>query len=187
MPPGVGGTLSQTRIKGGFMNSTTIAEAMARRSATPLSPIDPKKLLGEIQQIQLAIARRAYEIFETRNRERGRDWENWFQAESELLRPVSAAVAESPDGFRIRANVVGFSAAEVQIGIEPTRIIILAKNPGPLAAPANFSARRMLKLIELPSEIDPAGAVVEFQCGILRFELPKLAGMRAKSAAAGKS
>lgn len=32
----------------------------------------------------LAITLRAYELFEKRGHEDGRDWEDWFQAESEL-------------------------------------------------------------------------------------------------------
>lgn len=38
----------------------------------------------EMQQAHLAIARRAYELFETRGCEHGHDWEDWFRAESEL-------------------------------------------------------------------------------------------------------
>jgi len=30
------------------------------------------------------LARRAYQLFEERGREPGRDWEDWFQAEREL-------------------------------------------------------------------------------------------------------
>ena len=30
------------------------------------------------------IARRAYQLFEERNREGGREWEDWFRAEREL-------------------------------------------------------------------------------------------------------
>jgi len=38
----------------------------------------------EMQLVHLAIARRAYELFETRGFEHGYDWKDWFQAESEL-------------------------------------------------------------------------------------------------------
>lgn len=37
-----------------------------------------------MQQEHLAIARRAYELFEARGCEHGRDWEDWFRAELEL-------------------------------------------------------------------------------------------------------
>ena len=38
----------------------------------------------EMQEEHFAIARRAYELFETRACEHGHDWEDWFRAESEL-------------------------------------------------------------------------------------------------------
>ena len=38
----------------------------------------------EMQQEHLLIARRAYELFETRGCEHGHDWEDWLRAESEL-------------------------------------------------------------------------------------------------------
>jgi hypothetical protein len=44
-----------------------------------------------MQQVQLAITRRAHELFETRGCEHGHDWEDWFRADSELLRPVSVS------------------------------------------------------------------------------------------------
>ena len=69
---------------------------------------NPEDLRGEMQQVQLAIARRAYELFETRGCEHGHDWEDWFRAESELLRPVSVSMAESNDRISVRADVVGF-------------------------------------------------------------------------------
>ena len=31
-----------------------------------------------------AVARRAYEIYERRGREHGRDWDDWFHAEQEI-------------------------------------------------------------------------------------------------------
>ena len=38
----------------------------------------------DMQQEHLAISRRARELFESRGCVNGRDWEDWFRAESEL-------------------------------------------------------------------------------------------------------
>ena len=38
----------------------------------------------EMQQEHLAIARRAYGLFEARGCEHGHDWKDWLRAESEL-------------------------------------------------------------------------------------------------------
>ena len=89
-----------------------------------MQPTAPEVLRWDMQTAQLAIARRAYELFETRNREHGHDWEDWFQAESELLRPVSIAVSGSSRRLSIRANVLGFAANELKVSVESKRIVI---------------------------------------------------------------
>jgi len=157
--------------------------------ATPLQPCDAEALQQDMQEIQLAISRRAYELFESRNREHGHDSEDWFQAEAELLRPVSVAISESAGGFSIRANLAGFSGKELKVSIEPARIAIVGRKDAGQAAEAEAAPSAdprldlILRLIPLSSEIDPEAAVVELQAGVLRFELPKAA--KAEAAAAG--
>jgi HSP20 family molecular chaperone IbpA len=157
---------------------------------TSLQPYDREALERDMQEIQLAIARRAYELFEARNCEHGYDCDDWFQAESELLRPVSIAVSETSESFSLRANVAGFSAKELKVGVEPQRIVIVGRKEVSAAGatdeapPADSHPDQVLRLIALPSEIDPAGAVVEVQSGVLRFELPKVATAQASAAGA---
>ena len=165
----------------------------SQSSPALLQPCDLEALQGDMQQIQLAIARRAFELFEARNCEHGHDCEDWFQAESELLRPVSIAVSETADRFSIRANVLGFSQKELKIGIEPTQIAILARKTvsaktGIQAVPsADSSPDQILRLVDLAAEIDPAASVVELQSGVLRFELNKVATPEAMAVGAGQA
>jgi HSP20 family molecular chaperone IbpA len=151
---------------------------------------EPEAVRWDMQQIQLGVARRAYELFETRNREHGHDWEDWFQAESKLLRPVSIAVSEAAERFSIRANVLGFQVNELKVSIEPKRIVILGRKQSSGESeipPADFYPDMVLRMIDVSSEIDPARAAVELQSGILKFELPKVAQQAEKAAAAGKA
>jgi hypothetical protein len=43
-----------------------------------------------------------------------------------------------------------------------------------------------LRMVDVSSEVDQEGAVVELQSGILKFELPKVAKPTEKAVAAGK-
>ena len=148
-------------------------------SISVLQPCRVEILQWDMQEIQLAIARRAYELFESRNREHGHEWEDWFQAESELLRPVSIAVSESADRFSICANVLGFTPDEIKFSIEPTRIAILGRKRM-MTAPATSQVSPdvypdlIMKTIDIPTEVDPVGAVVEMNSAILMFDLPKV-------------
>jgi len=148
--------------------------------ATPLRPRDPESLRWEMQSVQLAIARRAFELFEKRGREHGHDWEDWFQAESELLRPVSIATFESESRLSLRAYILGFGEGELQVSIEPKRVTILGRREVTVSQTGeekidyiDWYPDQVLRLIDLPTEIDPQGAVVELQAGLLKFELPK--------------
>lgn len=162
------------------MKSTKVSTPRPEPPATVLQVRDPERVRWEMQPLQLAIARRAFELFEKRGSEHGHDWEDWFKAESEFLRPVSIATSESEDRVSIRANVLGFTENELQISIEPRRLAILGKKEAGASRTEAGSIRRadqypdqILRLIDLTKEIDPGRAVIELQAGMLRFELPK--------------
>jgi HSP20 family molecular chaperone IbpA len=163
------------------MKSTKASASASEAPATLLQPRDPEKLRWEMQPVQLAIARRAFELFEHRNREHGHDSEDWFRAESELLRPVSIMIHESAERLSLHANVFGFTEKELLVSIEPKRVAILGRKE--IAAEAvggegdrsDWYPDQVLRVIDLPIEIDPDGAVVELQTGMLKFELPKAA------------
>jgi len=143
---------------------------------------DPEDLRWKAQEVQLAIARRAYKLFESRGREHGHDCEDWFLAESELLRPVSISIAESEDWIRVQANVFGFEEKEVSISVEPRKITILGrKEPttteteGGKVEYIDWSPDQIFQVIQLEKDVKPEGTVVELETGVLRFELPKAA------------
>jgi HSP20 family molecular chaperone IbpA len=162
------------------MKSTEMSAPTVEPPTALLQSRDSEKLRWEMQPVQLAIARRAFELFEKRGREHGHDWEDWFKAESEFLCPVSIATSESEDRVSIRANVLGFTENELHVSIEPRRLAILGKREGATSQTEAGSIGRadqypdqILRLIDLTTEVDPGRAVIELQAGILRFELPK--------------
>src|SRR5579864_2404784 len=158
-----------------------ISEKLSRMPARPavLNPCFVEALQWDIQQIQLSIARRAYELFELRNRDHGHDWEDWFQAESEMLRPVSIAVSESSDRLSLRANVLGFNENQLKVSIEPKRLTVVgrklfdAETELQKEQRGEFEPDQILRVIDLSSEVEPRQAIVELQSGVLKFELPK--------------
>lgn len=164
------------------MKSTKSSQSTAESLSTLLQPSDPEKLHWEMQPVQLAIARRAFELFEKRDREHGHHEEDWFRAESELLRPVSIMTHESAERLSLHANVFGFAEHELLVSIEPKRIAILGQKEGVTTEAGtgkieyiDWYPDQILRVIDLPMEIDPEGAVVELQAGMLKFELPKVA------------
>ena len=83
-------------------------------------------------------------------------------AESEFLCPVSIATSESDERLSIRANVFGFAEKELQVSVEPRRVAILGKREATtfqieegLIERVDWCPDRVLRLIDLPTEVDP--------------------------------
>jgi len=150
----------------------------------------PADLQPKVQKLQLAIARRAHELFEARGRERGHDLDDWLQAKSELLCPVSVAMSESKDHVSVRATVAGFDQSEIEVSVEPSCITIVGKKkertektePG-ASERSGSHPDQIMEVIDLASEVAPELAIAEWQAGELSFELPTVPKKTIESAA----
>jgi len=171
------------------MKSQTKSKSISDRPVR-LNPSAPTDLELKVQKVQLAIAHRAYELFEARGREHGRDLEDWLQAKSELLCPVSIAMSESRERIGIRANVVGFDPSELEVSVEPSRITILGKRKQSTrkkkaGTPEGVRSLpdQILEVIDLAEEVSPEHSAVEWQAGILTIDLPAASTNKIDSAA----
>ena len=146
--------------------------AKAPKPAVRLNPSRPSEVEWEIQQIENQILRRAYELFEARGCEHGHDWEDWFRAESELLRPVSVALSESSERISVRVNVFGFEAGQLKVSVAPTKVTVVGT--AVKASPATSAyPNRTFRIIELPATVNPGAAAVVFESGVIKLELFK--------------
>ncbi len=57
--------------------------------------------MEQFDNIYNSIARRAFELFEGNGRWLGRDLDDWFRAEEELLHPVHLEMRESDGSFTV--------------------------------------------------------------------------------------
>lgn len=149
---------------------------------------DPEKMRWEMQEVQLAIARRAYELFEARGYEHGHERDDWFRAESELLRPVSVSTSETVDSLTLEFNVFGFEEDELVVSVEPRRIMILGKKKmyateteGGKLEYIDWSPDLIMQSVELPTDVLPESAIIRLSLGILSFQIRKAAQPSPKS------
>jgi HSP20 family protein len=77
--------------------------------------------------IHNSIARRAFEIFEHNGSIFGRDLDDWFQAEAELLHPLHIDVVDAGESMKVRAEVPGFTTNDLEVSVEPERLTITGK------------------------------------------------------------
>ena len=138
-----------------------------------------------MQQAHDEIARRAFEIFDNNGRWLGHDLEDWFRAESELLHPVHLEMTDSDDNLTVRAEVPGFSIKELEINVEPKRLTITGKHEAQEESKKGKTiysercAKEILRVVDLPSEVDSSKVSAMLKDGILKIELPKAAHAKA--------
>lgn len=148
----------------------------------PLALTEPAKLLDRINQIHESIARRAFEIFQGDGGFLGKDLDHWFRAEAELLHPAHIELAESGDSLNVQAEVPGFSADELQVSIASNRLTISGKREsgkedkkkGKIVYQEKCSSE-LLRVVDLPSEVDASKATASLKDGILSLNIPKAA------------
>jgi HSP20 family protein len=162
---------------------------MSAQQATAMQPAKgsvpvkrgPAELLDEFDNIYNLIARRAFELFETNGRWLGRDLENWFRAESEMLHPVHMEIKERDDGFTVQAEVPGFTAKDLEITVEPHCLKIAGKRETKeeekkgKTIRSEWCADQILRSINLPAHVDASKVSANLKDGILTIDLPKAA------------
>ena len=126
-----------------------------------------------------AIARRAYDIFEAKGRIKGRDLDNWLQAEAELFERTPLNIGESQDSVTVLAEVHDFTPKELEIDLEPKRVTIIGRGRAQVKQDAGTSVHshkrsvRLLRSVQLPVEIDSAHATARFRGGVIELKLKK--------------
>ena len=136
--------------------------------------------LGHLEtRIQEAIARRAYDLFEKRGRQHGSDLADWFRAEEEIERPANVSILEDASEIKVRTQVPGFLASEIQVGISPDHVVIwgLKTDSGnslkPNGRPSAGGFGALLADVRLPSPVNPAKSTASFEEDWIEVRLTK--------------
>jgi HSP20 family protein len=138
------------------------------------------RFVERMGQISSRIARRAYELFEARRSENGHDWEDWFRAESELLTPVPVKVMETGGDLHVQAEVPGYTDQDIEVRIEPRRLIICGKKQQTSEQNKGEGFRRaeksdeIFRALDLPHEIDPEKVTATLDHAVLEITLPNV-------------
>ena len=159
--------------------TTQSAAVMHRMNGTELIKHSSEEIFNQFSQMHDVIARRAFEIFESNGGSPGHDLEDWFRAESELLRPVPLNVIELNDEYVVRAEVPGFGGRDIKISVEPRCLAVSGKlqtneegENGRLIRSA-WCANQVFRTLDLPSDVDTSTVSATVEDGILTVHLPK--------------
>jgi HSP20 family protein len=150
-----------------------------------LTTAESENLFDRMDEMFNAITRRAFEIFESDGRPFGHDLDNWLRAEQELLHPVHVNLSESGEALEVKAEVPGFSEKELEINLEPRRLTIAGKREPKKeqkkgkSVYSELCADQILRVIDLPVEVETDRVSATLKNGILEVTLPKVAKARA--------
>ena len=133
-----------------------------------------------VQEIYNQVASRAYELFQQRGFAHGYHYDDWLQAEAELFQTAPIHIEEEDDKFVVRAEVPGFRPGQVDVRVEPTRVLISGhaeqqdkqKVRGQTIY-SEGSSTQLFRALNLPTEISPEKAQGSLADGILQIVLPK--------------
>jgi HSP20 family molecular chaperone IbpA len=123
------------------------------------------------------IARRPFELLGATPRFFTRELENWLKPEPELFRPVNLKLYETEEALMVRAEVPGFTEKELDIHVEPWRLIITAKKEfkeEKKEVPVyKEKLNQIYRTVKFPIEIRPEEVKAILKNGVLEVTLPK--------------
>jgi len=148
---------------------------------TPLRLVSSRDIFDRMQRITNSIANRAFELFEGKGGSLGRDLEDWFRAEAELLHPVHIEISEKDNEVLVSAETPGFTAKDLEINLDGRRLTVAGKRETKEERKDQktiYSERcsdEILRVIDLPTDVDAEKAEATIKDGVLELKLPKAA------------
>jgi HSP20 family molecular chaperone IbpA len=160
--------------------------ARQREAAIPVKFVTADILLNRQNEIQVMIARRAYQLFESRACAHGHDIDDWIEAEVEILHPYRHDLKESAETIVFRAQLPGsFTAAQLSVSVEPHRLIVSGESrvmttcADTQGTHTEWRPQRIFRLEELPVEVDPSKTTAELKGETLEISMPKGSALKA--------
>jgi HSP20 family protein len=164
---------------------STVSVATAEESSP--SVVKPERFKDRMRDLCQSISVRAYELFTVRGKDHGHDLEDWFRAEAELLSPLPLKILGSDDELIVKAEVQGFKANELEIAVEPFRLILSGrtertserKTGGEFGSESRVA--EIFRALDLPAEVDPDHASARLRDSVLEVTLAKASANHPRS------
>ena len=145
---------------------------------------------NKLETLADRIRRRAYEIFQNRGTD-GRDFDDWLQAEHDLIFAPESELVEKDGKYEIRVAAPGFKAAETNVTALPDAVIVSAESSHKHEENkedvhfCEFGTRTLFRRLDLPTPINVDKVTANLDDGMLRIVAQKSENaLHAESAAA---
>ena len=102
----------------------------------------------------------------------GSDQDDWFSAEQEVLPKLAIEYDVTDSAVRFAASVPGFAAKDLEVAVGHQRAVVCGVQPDSSRA-GDRRHKKVMRIVELPFDVDPASARATLQNGTLRVVLPR--------------
>jgi HSP20 family molecular chaperone IbpA len=140
--------------------------------------VRPDEIRAYMQSPLGLVEQHAYAIFKARGSADGHDLDDWLQAESEVLRPVTAEASDAGEAFVVVATVGDYRPEDLRVSVEPRCLTICGLSAGEdngVGSSEDESRVGSFWLsFRLPAEVDTSAASAELRRDVLEMYLPKV-------------
>lgn len=138
-------------------------------------PVVEADVFDRMNETKELIAQRAFEIYQARGGAHGFDQDDWLEAEGLLLPKLDVDYDVSDSSLRLTAQVPGFSAEDLEVEVGHRRAVICGvRHDSDRAANNHRSDRKVMQILDIPFDVDPASAEATLRSGTLQIVLPRL-------------
>ena len=160
--------------------ATALAKSEEKNAAVSPAFVEAEKMFDRFAETSREIAKRAFEFFQDRGWEFGNQFDDWFKAESEILRAAPLDITETPDSINVRLAVPGFRPEEIEISVKDKQLFMSGetaselKNEDEQTFYSEWKSNKFCRQFTLPTNVDTKDVKAELKDGILFLNLKKL-------------
>ena len=130
-------------------------------TAIPVRLNGPESIEPLLNEVRERITRRAYENFVDRGAVHGHDFDDWLNAERELIiKPAVEVYSEGDDVF-VEVDLPEIDLANLTVHIAPSQLLI--------SSDADEDGLQLCRVIDLPVQISLDGVDAELLNNVLRI------------------
>jgi HSP20 family molecular chaperone IbpA len=167
-------------------------EVMAQQSSIKFSVsnvatlplVSSDEITEHTQGLFDSIARRAFRLNEGRGHQANIGWDDWRQAESEIVEPIAFEISESREHIVAQADISGYGPNDLRVCVEPRSLTVSGSREeqervatqtpmGNSPLPVFAKTMRIFQVTGLPSEVDPLRCTAGIRESTLEVLMPK--------------
>lgn len=145
-----------------------------------------ESLWDQIRKMEDRITHRAHEIFEHHGSMFGRELDDWFTAENELIWKPAMELKEKDNHFELQAAIAGMDPKDLHVEVTPEELLIRGetriekKEEKGQVHFSEFRSGSLFRSIHFPKRIDPNKVKAELRNGLLTITAPIAEESRAR-------